>query len=137
MTTLCETEPSRIVDFADICQVVLPLNLDTVCTIGTGRNSLVLMIIACNFTGIGRGYDLKASPLGLGGNSIFLRGSKTGVQRFLQAGGSEFWNITLRARETWILEGAASAATSIAMTISSTDLVTELVDPDGSAKCGA
>jgi len=133
--TLCETEPSRIVDFADICQVVLPLNLDTVCRIGTGRNSLVIMIIACNFTGIGTGYDLKASPLGVGGNSIFLRGSKTGVQRFLQAGGSEFWNIYLRARETWILEGAASAPASIAMTISSTDLVTEMVSPDGSAKC--
>ena len=135
MTTLCETEPSRIVDFAEICQVVLPLNRDTVCVIGAGRNSLVLMIIACNFTGIGTGYDLTASPVGLGGNSIFLRGSKTGVQRFLQAGGSEFWNIYLRARETWILEGAASAPASIAMTISSTDLVTELVDPDGSAKC--
>jgi len=133
--TKCEVEPSRIVDFAEICQVVLPLNLDTVCVIGTGRNSLQLLIIACNFTGLARGYDLKASPLGLGGNSTFLRGSKTGVQRSLQAGGSEFWNIYLRARETWILEGAASAAASIAMTISSTDLVTELVDPDGSAKC--
>lgn len=133
--TKCEVEPSRIVDFAEICQVVLPLNLDTVCVIGTGRNSLALLIIACNFTGIGRGYDLKASPLGLGGNAIFLRGSKTGVQRFLQAGGSEVWNLYLRARETWIIEGAASAAASIAMTISSTDLVTELVDPDGSVKC--
>ena len=135
MTTLCETEPSRIVDFADICQVVLPLNLDEICRIGAGRNVLQLMIIACNFTGIGRGYDLKASILGLGGNSIFLRASKTGIQRFLAAGTSEFWNITLRARENWIIEGAASAAASIAMTISSTDLVTELVNPDGSAKC--
>ena len=135
MTNLCEREPSRIVDFADICQVVLPLNVDTICTIGAGRNVLALLIIACNFTSIGRGYDLKASILGLGGNSIFLRGSKTGVQRFLQAGGSECWNIYLRAREDWIIEGGASAPDSIAITISSTDLVTELVDPDGSAKC--
>jgi hypothetical protein len=96
---------------------------------------LSLLIIACNFTGIGQGYDLKASLLGLGGDSTFLRGSKTGVQRFLQAGGSEVWNLHLRARESWIIEGGASDPASIAMTISSTDLVTELVDPDGSAKC--
>ncbi len=133
--TLCETEPSRIVDFADICQVVLPLNLDEICRIGAGRNVLQLMIIACNFTSFNQGYDLKASLLGLGGDSTFLRGSKTGFQRTLLAGASEFWNLTLRAREDWIIEGAAEAPASIAMTISSTDLVTELVDPDGSAKC--
>lgn len=135
MTDLCDTEPTQIVNFENICQLVLPLVLDTICVIEAGRMSLQLMIIACNFTGIGRGYDLKARPVGGGGNEHFLRGSKTGVQRFVQAGGSEFWNITLRARQTWILEGAASAAASIAMTISSTDLVTEMVNPDGSAKC--
>jgi hypothetical protein len=133
MTTLCEVEPSRIVDFAEIKQVVLPLNLDTICEIGAGRNVLHLAMIACNFTNIGRGYDLKVSLLGL--DPTFLRGSKTGIQRFLLPGHSEFWDIHLRARESWIIEGAASDPASIAVTISSTDLVTELVDPDGSAKC--
>ena len=132
----CDLEPSQIVDFANICQVELPVILDEICLIEAGRNTLQLLIIACNFTGIASGYDLKARPVGgPDKNEHFWRGSNTGFQRKLTAGRSEFWYLTLRAREFWRIQGSAETANSIGVTISSTELVTELVSPDGSAKC--
>jgi len=131
---LCDFGPDQIVDFSNICQLELPTSLATICSVVAGRTTLQLLIIACNFTALSSGYDLKAKPVADGDSNLqFFRGSKTALQRKLTAGNSEFWYLTLRARENWVIQGAAETVNSVAVTISSTELVTSLFSPDG--KC--
>lgn len=127
----CDTDGTQIVDFSNIQQIELPITLTQIAQVVTGHTAIQIFVLACNFGLLNTGYDLKARPEATA-NKHFWRSGKTALARKLIGGHTEFWNLTLRPRESWIIEGIAETANAIALTLSTAELVNSLV-PDACA----
>ena len=107
------------IEYLNIAQAVIPNALTTLAIINTGETGMQLMIIVCSFVNVPVGYDLKVRPEpDATANKHFFRGSNTALSREIQAGSTEFWEFALRPREEYVVEAEADAVTSLATTIS-------------------